>query len=208
VSATHRSASRVVSALVTPLGIIAAVTLWRVVAAWVTPVAQDEAYYYDWARSLAAGYFDHPPGVALLGLGTQLLPGSPLAARLGTLLVSTLTLLALWRLYYVCGIRQQPLLSLSLLLAAASLPGLVSGVLTTPDTLLALFWAIALHEALAALPREQRAQRWRWLSAGAATVPITTKPPTQSPRASVWRKWSVRKLQLGMSLSPARSCPE
>jgi len=132
-------------------------------------VAQDEAYYYDWARALAWGYFDHPPGVAVLGLGAPLLPGSALAARLGTLLASTLTLLALWRLYYACGLRWQPLLALSLLLAAATFPGLVSGVLTTPDTVLALFWVIALHEALAALPRNGRVQRWRWLSAGAAT---------------------------------------
>ena len=167
-SVTHQTAGRLAAALASPLGIIAAVTLWRVLAAWLTPVAQDEAYYYDWARALAWGYFDHPPGVALLGLGAQLDPGSPLAARLGTLLVSTLTLLALWRLYHACGIRRQ-LLSLSLLLAAATFPGLASGVLTTPDTVLALFWIVALHQALAALPRAVGVQRWRWLGAGAAT---------------------------------------
>ena len=163
-----RPRGRLASVLLSPPGVIAAVTLWRVIAAWLTPVAQDEAYYYDWARALAWGYFDHPPGVALLGLGTHLVPGSFLAARLGTLLVSTLTLLALWRLYYACGIRREPLLSLSLLLAAATFPGLVSGVLTTPDTVLALFWVIALHEALAAL-QGQPGGRWRWVSAGAAT---------------------------------------
>ena len=152
-----------------PLGIVVAVTLWRVLAAWLAPVAQDEAYYYDWSRALAWGYFDHPPGVALLGIGAQLLPGSILAARLGTLLVSTLTLLALWRLYYVCGIRREPLLSLSMLLATATFPGLLSGVLTTPDTVLALFWVLALHEALAALQDGPERQRWRWLSAGAVT---------------------------------------
>jgi hypothetical protein len=169
VPARSRTIGRLAAALASPLGIVAAVTLWRALAAWLTPVAQDEAYYYDWARALAWGYFDHPPGVAVLGLGAPLLPGSALAARLGTLLASTLTLLALWRLYYACGLRRQPLLALSLLLAAATFPGLVSGVLTTPDTVLALFWVIALHEALAALPRNGRVQRWRWLSAGAAT---------------------------------------
>jgi 4-amino-4-deoxy-L-arabinose transferase-like glycosyltransferase len=133
--------------------------------AWITPVIQDEAYYYDWARALAWGYFDHPPGVALLGIGSLLAPGSTLAARLGTLLAGTLTLLALWRFYRACGIRDEPLLSLSLLLAAATFPGLVSGVLTTPDTVLALCWVLALHEALAALSGQRR----RWLTAGAAT---------------------------------------
>jgi 4-amino-4-deoxy-L-arabinose transferase-like glycosyltransferase len=133
--------------------------------AWITPVIQDEAYYYDWARALAWGYFDHPPGVALLGIGSLLAPGSTLAARLGTLAAGTLTLLALWRLYRACGIRHEPMLSLALLLAAATFPGLVSGVLTTPDTVLALCWVLALHEALAALS----GHRWRWLTAGAAT---------------------------------------
>ncbi|MCG6942426.1 MAG: glycosyltransferase family 39 protein [Thiohalocapsa sp.] len=165
----NSTSARLARAVRSPLGIVIAVTLWRVLAAWLTPVAQDEAYYYDWARALAWGYFDHPPGVALLGLGVQLLPGSALAARLGALLVSTLTLLALWRLYYACGIRREPLLSLSLLLAAATFPGLISGVLTTPDTMLALFWVLALHEALAALQGEDGRQRWRWLTAGAAT---------------------------------------
>jgi 4-amino-4-deoxy-L-arabinose transferase-like glycosyltransferase len=145
--------------------VISVVTLWRCVVAFATPVAQDEAYYYEWARALSWGYFDHPPGVAVLGLGTLLAQGSPFVARLGTLIASTLTLLALWRLYRACGIRNEPLLSLSLLLVAASLPGLVSGVITTPDTVLALFWVLALNESLAALS----GQRYRWLSAGLAT---------------------------------------
>lgn len=153
------------SALLTPLGIIAGVTLWRLLTAWGMPVIQDEAYYYDWSHALAWGYFDHPPGVALLGLGGMLYPGSALAARLGALLLGTLTLFALWALYRAAGLRDQRLLSLSLLLAAATFPGLASGVLTTPDTVLALCWVVALHEALAALGGDRR----RWLTAGLAT---------------------------------------
>ncbi|HNV70834.1 MAG TPA: hypothetical protein PKO06_14125, partial [Candidatus Ozemobacteraceae bacterium] len=45
--------------------------------------------------SLAWGYFDHPPGVAFLGLGTWLAPGSALAGRLGTLVAATLSFLVL-----------------------------------------------------------------------------------------------------------------
>ncbi len=153
------------AALLTPLGIIAAVTLWRLLAAWGMPVIQDEAYYYDWSHALAWGYFDHPPGVALLGLVGLLYPGSALAARLGVLIIGTLSLFALWGLYRAAGLKDQRLLSLSLLLAAATFPGLGSGVMTTPDTVLALCWVVALHEALAALTGDRR----RWLSAGAAT---------------------------------------
>jgi 4-amino-4-deoxy-L-arabinose transferase-like glycosyltransferase len=42
-------------------------------AAWL-PLIPDETYYWDWSRHLAAGYFDHPPMIALLiRAGTALL---------------------------------------------------------------------------------------------------------------------------------------
>lgn len=42
--------------------------LWGLLAwvGWRTPLTADEAYYLDWSRHLAPGYFDHPPGVAWL----------------------------------------------------------------------------------------------------------------------------------------------
>jgi hypothetical protein len=140
-------------------------TLWRIAIAWSLPVTLDEAYYADWARHLAWGYFDHPPGVALLALGTRLLPGSALAARLGTVLAATLTLIVLVRFYRSCGLRSGTEQLLALVIAFATLPGLIAGVVTTPETVLVLFWAIALHEGLAALRGAHR----RWLTAGIAT---------------------------------------
>lgn len=151
-----------------PLAFILVISLWRLAIAAVMPVTQDEAYYFDWAGTLSWGYFDHPPGVALLGTGTRLLPESTLAARLGTWLAGTVTLLLLWRLFWRCGLRDQDLspgaLTIAVILTAASLPGFLSGFLATPDTALALCWALALHEALAAL----EGKRWRWLSTGIA----------------------------------------
>ena len=85
-------------------GLILAMTLWHLGAAALLPVTQDEAYYFDWARSLSWGYFDHPPGVAAVGLGTRLAAGSALAGRLGGLLAGTLTLVLLARLYYHSGL--------------------------------------------------------------------------------------------------------
>jgi 4-amino-4-deoxy-L-arabinose transferase-like glycosyltransferase len=148
-----------------PLGLILGITLWRLAVAALVPVTQDEAYYFHWARALAWGYFDHPPGVALLGLGTRLEPGSAFAARLGAVLAGLLTLLILWRFYRACGLRRGDGLLLALVLAVGTLPGLIGGVITTPDTVLTLCWALALHEALAALRHDRR----RWLTAGLAT---------------------------------------
>ncbi len=149
----------------TPLWLlIFAMLAWRLAVAAILPVTQDEAYYFDWAGHLAWGYFDHPPGVALLGLGTRLAPASALLARLGGLLAGGLTLLVLARFYRHCGLTDRQDLAIALILAFATLPGLAGGVLTTPDTVLTLGWALALHEGERALAGEQR----RWLSAGLA----------------------------------------
>lgn len=147
-----------------PLALLLGLTVWHLLVAATLPPILDEAYYFHWARVPAAGYFDHPPGVAWLGLGTWLAPGSALAARLGALLAGVLTGLALWRLYRSAGLTGADLM-LALVIASGTIPGLVVGVLTTPDAVLALAWALALHEALAALQRDRR----RWLTAGLAT---------------------------------------
>ncbi len=143
--------------------LILLVTLWRSALAWLLPVTQDEAYYFDWARSLAWGYFDHPPGVAFLGLGTWLAPSSALAGRLGTLIAGAMTLVVLASFYRRCGLGGSSLI-LALVLSAGTVPGVGGAVIATPDTGLALCWALALHEALAALQRDRR----RWLGAGLA----------------------------------------
>ncbi|MBO8084971.1 glycosyltransferase [Marichromatium sp. AB32] len=144
--------------------LILALSALRLAIAALLPVTQDEAYYFDWARTLGWGYFDHPPGVAALGLGTLLEPGSALAARLGTLLAGVLTLVVLARLYWRAGLTTTATLASALLLACATLPGLIGGVVTTPDTVLALAWALALHESERALGGERR----RWITAGIA----------------------------------------
>jgi 4-amino-4-deoxy-L-arabinose transferase-like glycosyltransferase len=144
--------------------LIAAMTALRLIVAAIMPVTLDEAYYFDWARSLAWGYFDHPPGVALLGIGTWLEPGSAFAARLGALLAGLLTLVILARFYYNCGLTAPRDLALALILVFATFPGFASGVITTPDTMLALAWALALHESERALAGDRR----RWLTAGLA----------------------------------------
>ncbi|MEA3643779.1 MAG: glycosyltransferase family 39 protein [Lamprobacter sp.] len=145
--------------------LILGVTAWRLLVADALPVTRDEAYYFNWARQLAWGYFDHPPGVALIGVGTWLDPGSTLAARLGAVALGGLSLLVLWRLYHASGLSSGNGLLLALILSIASIPGLIAGVITTPDTVLMLCWPLALHEALRAL----QGQRKRWLTAGLAT---------------------------------------
>jgi len=145
--------------------LVLGITAWRLLVAALLPITRDEAYYFDWAGRLAWGYFDHPPGVALLGIGVELAPGSILAARLGAMIAGSLGILVLWRLYRASGLSTNHGLLLTLVLAVASFPALIAGVISTPDSLLMLFWPLALHEALRAL----QGQRRRWLTAGIAT---------------------------------------
>ena len=145
--------------------LIGGLVLWHLLIGALVPVTQDEAYYFNWAWALDWGYFDHPPAVALLGIGSLLAPGSALAGRIGAVVVGALTLWVLWRLYRRAGLSSRNGLFLALVLAAGTFPGLAAGVILTPDTPLALCWALALHEALAALDGDRR----RWLGAGVAT---------------------------------------
>lgn len=145
--------------------LLVGVTAWRLLIADLLPVTRDEAYYFGWASRLVWGYFDHPPGVALVGIGSWLAPGSTLAARLGAVVLGATTLLVLWRLYRASGLDSGNGLLLALILAITNIPGLIAGIITTPDTVLMLCWPLALHEGLRAL----QGQRRRWLTAGIAT---------------------------------------
>jgi hypothetical protein len=52
---------------------VLALVAWRLVAAALTPLTFDEAYYRMWSKHLASGYYDHPPMVALVNrLGTMI----------------------------------------------------------------------------------------------------------------------------------------
>jgi len=72
----------------TALAIVALVVLRLAAAAW-TPLTFDEAYYWMWSKHLAGGYYDHPPGVALvIRLGTMIAGDSELGVRLVSILLA------------------------------------------------------------------------------------------------------------------------
>lgn len=71
----------------------------QVLAAATAPMLSGEAYYWLWNRYPAAGYFDHPPMVALVArLGLGWVDGSPLAARSSSVVLSALTVLLVYAL--------------------------------------------------------------------------------------------------------------
>src|SRR3954469_712322 len=72
----------------TVLMILALVAL-RLIAAAFTPLTFDEAYYWMWSKSLAGGYYDHPPMVAfVIRLGTLIAGDTELGVRLVSILLA------------------------------------------------------------------------------------------------------------------------
>jgi len=140
-------------------------TVVRLVMAAIVPLTYDEAYYWEWSRRLAPGYFDHPPAIAwLVALG----PGTAWGVRLGAVLAGALAGLALARtarrLAGDEGALWAVLIFTCIPLAAAGY------VLATPDAPLfcALSWTLyAVVEALGAPLRSRAALRW-WSIAGLA----------------------------------------
>jgi hypothetical protein len=87
VEAAPRTAGRTWDRLgVIAWSIVAIVTAMRAVAAFSVPLIGDEGYYWEWARHLALGYGDHPPGVAYTIFAFSWLGTNPFAVRIGFIL--------------------------------------------------------------------------------------------------------------------------
>ena len=143
-------------------------TLARLAVAAIVPLAPDEAYYWVWSRSLAAGYLDHPPMVALwIRLGTALAGDSPFGIRLLSPVAAAAGSLLLARA--TRDILPGPDAPRRGLIAAALMNATllfgVGAVTMTPDTPLLFFWTLCLACLGRLLATGKRA--W-WLAAGVA----------------------------------------
>lgn len=132
------------------LAIIAGTTILRLILGAVVPLFPDETYYWDWSRSLAAGYFDHPPMIALLvRAGTTLFGQTPFGVRLFPILAGGFTALAIAqtarRIEGDEAARTASLIFACLPLAAAG------SVLATPDAPMLCFVAWTLYCTIRAL---------------------------------------------------------
>jgi dolichyl-phosphate-mannose-protein mannosyltransferase len=148
--------------------------LVRVALAAIIPVLPDEAYYWEWSRRLAPGYFDHPPVIALvIRAGTALLAAigasaSGLAVRLGAVICGWIAALATIgiarRLGGDAAALRAGIVIVCIPLAAAGL------VLATPDAPLLAATAVTLYcvaRALRHAPGSPATFRW-WIAAGLA----------------------------------------
>lgn len=151
-----------------PLALPLAVALARLSVGAALPLVPDEAYYWEWSRHLAAGYFDHPPAIALLIRGgTSLLGDTPAGVRLLPQMAGLAGTLACVLLAARLG-GEQAARRTALLTASVPLAGL-GLVLATPDSPLLAAVAltlVALERAVGRDPRERAAVGW-WALGGA-----------------------------------------
>ncbi|MCP3477419.1 glycosyltransferase family 39 protein [Bradyrhizobium sp. CCGUVB1N3] len=145
--------------------IIIALVMLRLVAAAFTPITFDEAYYWIWSKSLAGGYYDHPPMVAyVIRAGTMIAGDTELGVRLVSILLALPMSYAVYRAAAILfgGAR---VAATSAILLNATLMAAVGTLIVTPDAPLLVASSFVLFFLAKVL--ETGRGVW-WLAVGAA----------------------------------------
>lgn len=153
---------------VAALLIVAAVVARAVIAALV-PLLPDETYYWEWSRRLQAGYFDHPPGIALLiAMGTSLFGDTTFGVRFGPALAAVVLHVSI---VILAARLAGPRAAVRAAVLGAVLPFSVLGLaLATPDVALLSSTAaslVFLERALSSPIRSRPSLGW-WTLTGVA----------------------------------------
>lgn len=151
------------------LAVIGVAGIVRLAIAALTPLFPDEAYYWEWSRHLALGYFDHPPMIAwLIRAGTLIAGNTPLGVRLFPVLAGVVGT------FFVCAAARGLAGDRAALLAAivfAVMPLSAAGLtLATPDAPLLAAVAATTYALVRAFeqPAGSGASLKWWCAAGAA----------------------------------------
>jgi 4-amino-4-deoxy-L-arabinose transferase-like glycosyltransferase len=148
----------------TSLAVAALVLLRLIGAAW-TPITFDEAYYWIWSKHLAAGYYDHPPGVALvIRLGTMIAGDTELGVRLVSILLALPMSYALYRTASILFGGHRVAANATILLNV-TLMAAVGTLVVTPDSPLLVASSFVLFFLAKVLETGRGA--W-WLAVGGA----------------------------------------
>lgn len=150
--------------------ILAGTTLLRLAIGATVPLFPDETYYWDWSRTLMAGYFDHPPVIAVLvRAGTAIFGDHAIGVRFFSILAGTGAI-------YAVALTSRELAGdgaarLAVLLLSCMPLAAVGLILATPDApmLCAASWALyAVVRAVSPDGGRARSTLGWWLAAGLA----------------------------------------
>lgn len=146
--------------LLLPAGFLCYRIVW--LAVFGAPLFYDEAYYYDWSRNPAFGYYSKPPMVAWLTAGMSFLFGSAeWALRLGSVICYALAGLCIYGLTLSLYDAKTARISVCVFLTLPFVS--FSSLFVTTDAPLLLFFAASLWTFSLAL--QSRSMRW-WLLTG------------------------------------------
>lgn len=149
---------------------------WRLFYITITPLdlVPDEAYYWDWSRNLAWGYYSKPPLVAWVNaLSTALFGTSAFTVRLPAVILGSFSLIALY--YLGARLFDHRVAFWSVAAMAATPMSTGFAFLMTIDTLLICFWILALYALWRAMDDHNDNKRWWLLSALAIGLGLLSK---------------------------------
>jgi len=165
------------------LGLIFVVTAYRLFYASALPLTADEAYYWQWSRHLAWGYFDHPPLIAwIIAAGTGIVGINPLGVRMFPIILAAGTAWMVYRMVTDLDRDTGQNAGLWALGFMLFTPLLATGaVLATPDVPFVFFWTAAawrIQKGVSGIGNRA------WVEAGIMTglgllskLPMTILPP-------------------------------
>src|SRR5450759_1064355 len=112
--------------------------------AFMTPLNNDEAYYWMYSKNLTWGFFDHPPMIALMIRTGYLFFHNELGVRLMVVLSQIAALLIIWSLIDKEHSRKKGNILLFVMLVSILPVFNIYGFIATPDAPLLLFSAVFL----------------------------------------------------------------
>jgi hypothetical protein len=112
--------------------------------AWLTPLNNDEAYYWMYSKHLAWGFFDHPPMIAVMIRTGYFLFHNELGVRLIVVVSQLVTLSVIWLVTDQEPSKKRENILLFFMLVVILPVCHLYGFIATPDAPLILFSAIFL----------------------------------------------------------------
>ncbi len=143
-------------------------TLLRLAGLRALELAPDEAYYWDWSRRPALGYYDQGPFIAyLIRATTGVFGTNEFGVRFGVLLASLGTLICC---YLLAARIFSPMAGLFVVLLLGVTPLMTVGsLIATYDPPMVFFWALtALFLERAFFAPQQSENKFGWVCAGLA----------------------------------------
>ena len=141
------------------IGIVMYMLALRMVYLGMPELAQEEAYYWNYAQHLDIGYLDHPPMVAwIIYLSTSALGNTEFAVRIGAFLCWLVVAIFSFRMTYNIFDKSTAFRALILIAVLPFFFG--TGLIMTPDAPLVACWAGALYFLERALVGERRLAWW------------------------------------------------